>query len=903
MRALLSPRPGPTLPRLLRPALLGLLVATVACDSEPVPSAAVPVGDATQVHLRFVDQDPQIYPPVGPIASWRFHSATGDTVAEWVFRGKKRLKGWTPRGLKRLAEGPNYADFRATRPMSFLTRDVDVDASRVYTVEVALKEVEGSAFDRAQGVARALSLSWRRAGGGGLVETPAPPVSFDVDGGVRRVRFHVGGHPGWKGRISKLRVQFAGYSSLSLKRIALFGPPGVDAMPPPAEEVGKFMVGGVVRNGLVGSPGTPIEREVSVPAGARLRLAYGVAFVYGGAARFRVRAERPDGSVEELHSDIWRGGDSSSWKGIDVDLGPFAGQTIKFRLEVEPDPQGVAGWGLPVWGTPEILVPRSADAEPRPNIILISVDTLRPDRMSGYGHSRSTSPHLDALVRRGGVVFENVIATASWTLPTHVSMLTGLNTLEHGVHHAPVPFGLTTVAEQLRDHGYSTMAVTGTVLLAPDRGFIQGFDRYYSSPRTPLDAFEDELTHARAWLEAERARPFFLFFHTYEVHDPFYARPPYFQGLVGSEVDPPREPVWIVAPSNEATRERAIEGAGGPTLFGFLFEGGSRQEITPPDQQLIADVYDAGIGYMDSGIQSLFETLRRLDLHRSTIVVLTSDHGEGLGEHGEYRHRTLYEEIVRIPLIVSVPGLRPPTALVSRQVSQADITPTILDLAGAPPLTEGSGRSLVPLLRDPGAPFEETAWSYAPGNYEGVALRLGNREKYIVNDTALEPLRGRERLFDLARDPGENSGAEAAPSALRQRAADALSRTWQGVKLTVENADDVELLVRLPATLGPTRLRSLDFGEIPARYEGSPPEVRVLPGDSWSGWWLGWEPFDLEMEWAEGERAAFRRSVTWSALAEPLEVVYADGEWKEGTAGAVRARLVLEAHGRGRGQG
>ena len=296
---------------------------------------------------------------------------------------------------------------------------------------------------------------------------------------------------------------------------------------------------------------------------------------------------------------------------------------------------------------------------------------------------------------------------------------------------------------------------------------------------------------------------------------------------------------------------------------------------------MISDAYDSGIAYMDERIGGFLDHVRALGLEPSTLVVLTSDHGEGLGEHGEYRHRTLYDEILRVPLIVSGPGV-PAGRLVDRQVRQVDVTPTILDLVGLPPQGTGAGKSLRSLMEDPGAPFEEMAWSYAPTNYEGLSLRIGNRQKYIVNDAAFEPLRGRARLFDLTRDPREGDAGDTAPEHLSAAAQDMLLRHWHGLDVFIENSDTSTLRVGVAGHLSLSRMRSAVFGEARARFEGEPAQITVPPGSSWSGVWLGPDPLTLEGTWTEptrGPEDGFTLRAHPATLHEARTLGWSNGGW------------------------
>lgn len=288
-----------------------------------------------------------------------------------------------------------------------------------------------------------------------------------------------------------------------------------------------------------------------------------------------------------------------------------------------------------------------------PNVILISIDTCRADHLSCYGDSRNTTPHMDAFAREG-MLFTNVISPVPITLPAHSSMLTGTNPPYHGAHDN-IAYQLAesnvTLAEALREHGYETAAFVASFVLDPRFGISQGFETYdaqfHSKPgvqrflsQRPAGAVNRVVT---TWLGEEPAQPFFLFVHYYDPHYPY----------------------------------------------------------TPPEpfaSQFADDLYTGEIAYVDSCIGELLGTLGRLAPYDSALIIITGDHGEGLGDHSETRHGYfIYHTTTKVPLIVKFPERREPNR-VDEVVGLVDIVPTILEYVGAPIPPEVRGESLCPYL-------------------------------------------------------------------------------------------------------------------------------------------------------------------------------------------------------------
>ncbi|MHC4215388.1 MAG: sulfatase, partial [Planctomycetota bacterium] len=282
------------------------------------------------------------------------------------------------------------------------------------------------------------------------------------------------------------------------------------------------------------------------------------------------------------------------------------------------------------------------------NVLLISIDTCRADRLSCYGYRRKTTPNIDAIAEEG-ILFENAITPATMTLPAHCSMLTGTIPPYHGVHDNPdyqLAESNVTLAEMLTDKGFTCGAAVSAFIMDSEFGLDQGFDVYddrFDKEIKSLGTVErrgSELTdHAISWLQKHHNENFFLFLHYYDPHFPY-------------------EP---------------------PEPFGSKF---------------IGNPYAGEVAYTDHCIGQVIKKLKELDLYDSTLLVITSDHGEALGEHSEGTHGYfVYQSTLKVPLIFKVPGRRK-AVRITDDVSLIDIVPTICGLMEIPVPTWVQGRDL-----------------------------------------------------------------------------------------------------------------------------------------------------------------------------------------------------------------
>jgi len=479
-------------------------------------------------------------------------------------------------------------------------------------------------------------------------------------------------------------------------------------------------------------------------------------------------------------------------------------------------------------GTCLVLAACAREA-PRPNLVIVALDTLRPDHLGCYGYERATSPGLDAFAA-GAVVFEQAESPAPWTAPAMISLVTGLRPEAHGVFGFPNPGRLNeravTLAEVLSEHGYRTAAFTEGGYAKGEFGLDQGFEVFPANPGDSLSNMSNVLDPSRlagnldraiAWLADRDDEPFFMFFHTYEVHGPLRAPAEYVRRF-DPGWDPEVEHDRLAEVLARWTSTKKIDRAGALLLrnhnfhcavkpppgiqqymhdHGLLPEDGSSFYSETLD--FVRDQYDAEIAYTDASLERLWQALRDRGLDERTVVVVVSDHGEALGEHGVVGHGSRhFSEQLRVVLIVRAPGIAP--RRVSDPVSSLSVSATALDLLGLPDAAP-HGRSLAPLMRGAAAPPDEPALysqglSVEGGEERVVSMRQGRWRCILDTET------GTAQLYDLEADPEERHDlgpadperARALAAALtRQTELDRTVRRLESGEVTESQLDDATI--------------------------------------------------------------------------------------------------------------
>ncbi len=505
-------------------------------------------------------------------------------------------------------------------------------------------------------------------------------------------------------------------------------------------------LGGESRPGLVAPVPAEFRYRIRIPQRASLTFAIGIAAtpsftseesLPGNRMRFTVKAgeKRVDDVVFDKEIHVSR---RDRWLHQIVDLRRYAGREIWLAFQTSfPGYEPVADAPLlPLVGVFADPVLHDGGAYRKSKgIVLISIDTLRRDHVSLYGYPRRTTPGLDALARES-VVFDDAVSTASWTLPAHASLLTSTYPGVHGAVNAKV--GLSPEWPRLpgilRAEGFFTQAIVTHVYLSRAYGFGEGFDRHHYLPDTRA---EEVTNDAIGFLEERGDRNFFLFLHYYDPHWHYDPPPPYDKAFDPSYRGSANGIWWNFKDLNAAT-------------------------IDPKDLHHIVALYDGEILYTDRQLERLFQEMKRLGVYDDSLVVITSDHGEEFLDHGMWEHqKTLYEEQLRIPLMMKLPGGAKGPRRVEGQVSLIDVAPTILDLQGIASPATYQGRSLLSSIDRGKADVREQAWAETEHTLDGshkIAVRKGRQGKKAIftlkgNATSIE-------LYDLSRDQKEQTNLD-----------------------------------------------------------------------------------------------------------------------------------------------
>jgi arylsulfatase A-like enzyme len=397
-----------------------------------------------------------------------------------------------------------------------------------------------------------------------------------------------------------------------------------------------------------------------------------------------------------------------------------------------------------------------------PDVVVFLVDTLRADRLGAYGYrGRPTSPGLDAFAAEA-VVFDNAYAPSPWTLPTVASLATSTFPCEHGVvdDRRQLPAGLSTLAERLAAAGYRTAGLYGNAYAGPSFGLDRGFEDY---------AFSRQNDPAKVRPALERAdadgRPLLLYVHNMEPHGGERFRGPAQEGFL-PEVPPARR-TELLERFTAYRKLTRVDFARGRPLGTTDNTAEQQRELDFMTANLVEHdvLYDAAIRLADRRFSEVVDLLRQRPGWPDTVVIFLSDHGEELGEHGGWQHdQSVYEELVRVPLLIRFPGGLGAGTRRPEIVSLADVAPTVLALAGVDAAGTGlAGRDLTRLVDgDPGP----------DGTGPVVVAMRDNRKKYFapwkasrgdlniaVRDGDLKAILnveiGTVELYDLAADPGE----------------------------------------------------------------------------------------------------------------------------------------------------
>jgi len=446
-----------------------------------------------------------------------------------------------------------------------------------------------------------------------------------------------------------------------------------------------------------------------------------------------------------------------------------------------------------------VLAACERGGDPGPNLLLVIFDTTRADHLSCYGYAKPTTPAVDALAR-DGVRFDAAYAQSSLTPVSAATVLSGAMPFRHGVRslfmagkHTLSP-EVASLAELASASGRRTAAFVSARPMGSHYGLSRGFDVYEdevseSKQRYGIAAFADAAQRpaddtaelALAWLDAHGREPFAALVHFFDAHDPSFV--------------PPREFL-----AEHVSFEL-------PPGLGRTTERGVLPALRAPEN--LVELYDAEIRFMDEQLARLLERLRSLGVLDDTLVVVIADHGEAFGEHGVWTHGWLYEEQLRVPLVLSGPGVPRGLALADR-VRLVDLLPTLVELLGlSAPEQSLDGVSLAPLLseglREGATRAPAKSDVYAEVHHAEPDRLQREREMYSLTvgewKYVHRPASGAHELFDLAHDPGERSNLYAADApmarvlALRLQALGSI--TGSGASLEGMSAEELDRLRKL----------------------------------------------------------------------------------------------------------
>ncbi len=398
----------------------------------------------------------------------------------------------------------------------------------------------------------------------------------------------------------------------------------------------------------------------------------------------------------------------------------------------------------------------SGPAAPRPNVLLIVVDSLRRDHLGAYGYDRNTSPHIDRLAAES-VRYDRAVSQAPWTLPSVAGLLTSRDPAVLGIEgfNSSVAEGQVLLSEVLRAHGYATGAVVSHTFVSAAWGFGQGFDSFDESNVKDHQAVTSPgvTEKALAFVREHRDRDFFLFVHYFDPHFPYREH----EGFV-FEAEEPYE---------------------GRVRAGMSLRKLDNGRLGEADARELRRIYDSEIAWTDHHIGRLLDGVRALGLMERTLVVFTADHGEEFLDHGKLGHgRALFEELVGVPLLLRYPDGAP--GVVDRPVALLDVYPTVLEAAGIEIGHEVEGRSLR------GEPDDRRVILSATRRRRHLSAAIDRRHKLVRAGS------GETRLYDLDSDPGEMRDLSAGGGEIPERLEAAL-RVYEGRLAGADEAPGIEI--------------------------------------------------------------------------------------------------------------
>ncbi len=754
--------------RLRRPAAFLCLVlgtsSLLGCPSRPtgeLTTALIPSGSLPRVELVGMSRH-------DPVASYRFQAMDS---AGWTIEPPPR-ESELERGIL-LAAG---AGGRIR-----LDGRIGVEADEVHLVEIELKH----------GVRGQLHLFWRSPD---QKYSARRKVTAALEPATRTIRLPMFGRQLWDGQIRSVRIDLVTQDEVILREVRLLSLrlEGETMASSPAWRAA--LQADSRRSVLVGSGETS---HFAVPPHQATHVSFSLGAPLG---RCRVGVSEGGAVLGE-----WVAG--PAWRQREFDL-PERAEGYRLQFEAEEHCVAyVANPRLTASGRP------TAHDGPRRNVLLIIVDTLRADRFD-----REKMPKLFEWFETRGRHFERAFAPAPWTLPSHISMFTGVGTLGHGLNYGePLSDPLVSVVERFHEAGYRTLASAGGGYLSPSFGLDRGFERFgfWSDPVQNEKELETGVQRLESWLSESDPRPYFALLHTYEVHRPYRKREPWYPAETEGEL-----PVVRREPAGDSLQE--------VRRFYTRTADGLRD---PTDEEManLRLAYDSGVAYTDDRIAALLARLEEQGTLDNTLVVLTSDHGEALGELGYAAHSYPHDFNLAIPLAMTVPGGSGESGGVSSVVSLIDLPATLTTMALGEPWNQGEGLSLEPLLHGQTLDRREIV-SYSGSSNFGMTLRYRDRLRLILMDTVIGPRRGWYELSEAYSEvEGVSNEIESIPPSLLAHAHDLL-RAAAGDHLTVRNESAMEIQATL-RNLGARHVKAVSLPPtVVSSHRAGQVDFRIPPG-------------------------------------------------------------------------
>lgn len=392
---------------------------------------------------------------------------------------------------------------------------------------------------------------------------------------------------------------------------------------------------------------------------------------------------------------------------------------------------------------------RHLESRRRPNIILITLDALRPDHLGCYGYKRNTSPNIDKTAKEGAI-FTQVIAQSSHTAPSNASLITSTYPNIHGVKDWGYHFNASivkTLPVILKEHGYRTAFISDFLAFSLIKGFENGFDTFNTLNTFTLGSINtrkqiiDITDWAIDWVENNRGKNFFLWLYYTDPHGPYIPPYPYDKMFIGDQYYNINRKVPIS--ENNYSQDS----------IGHIPKYLSYNNIMNANYYI--SQYDAEIRHIDDQIGRLLQELKNRDLEKNTVIIINSDHGEAMGEHNRYfcHANSLYDELIKIPLIIKWEDRIPSGIKNNTQVSSIDIMPTILDILRIKKYKFMQGNSLLPLLG--GQKYTFTVFAYSEFWEKKSVRTQGWKLIYDSKNKQYE-------LYNLKNDPAELNDISAA---------------------------------------------------------------------------------------------------------------------------------------------